>query len=76
MLETVNLDLQIPGLHHRTRLGMYGIEAEMIGDVLIGIPGDNQMLRLHTDLRDISLGRILVRYIGRSLVRIGTSLVP
>ena len=48
----------------------------MMGDVLIGIPGDNQMLRLYTDLRDISLGRILIRYLGRSLVRIGTSLVP
>ena len=55
---------------------MYGIEAEMIRYVLIGIPGDNQMLRLHTDLRDLTLGRILVRYIGRSLVRIGTSIVP
>lgn len=76
ILKTVNLYLQISGLHHRTRLGMYGIESEMIGNVLIRIPGDNQMLRLHTDLRDLTLGRILVRYIGCRLVRIGTSIVP
>lgn len=76
ILKTVNLYLQISGLHHRTRLGMYGIEAGMIGNVFIRIPGDNQMLRLHTDLRNLTIGRILVRYIGRNPIRIGTSIVP